>query len=136
MDTFLCKNCGARMDNTMRQCPDCGAINYANVEVLKTVVENKQKEQKAVKRFSFGFVFVGLLFGIVFLCINIAVFLSGAETYLLFDFVISSIASIFLIAFSGVGLIKSERNYVPKGIFISFLVAAGSLALGAWLLLV
>lgn len=136
MDTFLCKNCGARMDNTMRQCPECGAINYANVDVLKTVVENKQKEHNAVKRFSFGVVFVGLLFGIVFLCINIAVFLSGTETYLLLNFLISSIASICLIAFSGVGLIKSERNYVIKGIFISFLVAAGSLALGSWILLV
>ena len=54
MDTYLCKHCGARIDETMQICPKCGALNLINSEVLSEEIKKATYSQKELKKFSSG----------------------------------------------------------------------------------
>ncbi|MDD6673810.1 MAG: hypothetical protein PUE46_07455 [Eubacteriales bacterium] len=46
MKTYLCNTCGKRLDDSIRICPDCGAVNYRNEDVIKDVTKEKSNYHK------------------------------------------------------------------------------------------
>ena len=46
MKTYLCNTCGKRLVDSIRICPDCGAVNYRNEDVIKDVTKEKSNYHK------------------------------------------------------------------------------------------
>ena len=79
MNTYLCKRCGCRLDETMRTCPTCGALNIINSEVLAEEVKQIEHQQKEIKKFSMGFLTVSLIIGLILFIVNISLFISDSS---------------------------------------------------------
>lgn len=79
MDIFLCKRCGQRVDETMRVCPSCGALNIINSEVLAEEVKQVEHQRKEIKKFSMGFLTASLIIGLILFIVNISLFISGSS---------------------------------------------------------
>ncbi len=120
MDTYLCKHCGARIDETMQICPKCGALNLINSEVLSEEIKKATYLQKELKKFSSGVLLISLIIGILLFIANIAM-LFAAEYTKIIAF-IGAVGGAIGFVFSIIGLVKNEP--VNKAVGISICTSA------------
>lgn len=131
METYLCSRCGKRLDSTMKVCPDCGALNPHNAEVIKEAAEQITREGKAVKRFSNGFSVVALIVGMGLFLFHIVALVSGPPSYLAWELFVGAVSGGFTAVVSIIGMVKNEG--IGKAALISGGISLWALLMYAFL---
>lgn len=120
-ETYLCTSCGARIDDSIKNCPVCKSLNYRNPELLEKAVEEEVSYQKNLDSFQNKFIIVTLIGGIVMAIVGFYILVSFEHEYIPAHYYkigtfLSIVASGMTIFFSIYGLIKKE--YVMKIVLI------------------
>ena len=132
METYLCRQCGKRLDASTKVCPDCGSLNPHNLEVIAEVTEQQKSTEKAVKKFSNGMFTATLIAGLLFCIVHIVLLVSDPPSFLTAELFIGAVCGAMAAYFSVIGMTKKEGSMnaalITAG--ISFLL----LIMSVWIL--
>ena len=117
MDTYLCKYCGKKLDSSIRVCPDCGALNPHNEEVITEATKQVVQEYEATKKFTNGFSVVALIVGIGLFLFHMIMLVSDPPSYLAWELFVGAISGGMVVVLTTIGMVKNEG--VGKAVLIS-----------------
>lgn len=129
----LCKQCGKRLDNSVKFCSCCGALNPQNIEIQTIAVEQNVEITQATKKFISGFLVFGILFGALFLIVHMVLLFVAPFSFMKVEAFGGAVAAGMMMVFSIIGLSKKEG--VVKGVFISGGISLGMLLMNIFLML-
>lgn len=123
MEQYLCSKCGTKIDDSVKICPICGALNYKHSEIQELSHQEKIYEDKFSKKFSNTFLSISLIIGIIIFVVSFILMLTS-----IWSTFISAICGGVVIVLSVVGISKKEP--VLRGIVIAIIISFFTLCWG------
>lgn len=115
MNAFLCNTCGERIDETVRNCPRCGAINYNCKDVRAVNAAVVMKTVADARKYNVGMKIATLIFGFVFMIVGFVLIFCGLEEeymFIVLDAFMCTLGGACAVVFSIIGLTRKEFTIV------------------------
>lgn len=119
MNTFLCNTCGERIDETVRNCPRCGAVNYNCKEVRDVNAAVIMKTVADARKYHIGMKIASLILGFIFMIVGFVLISLGLEEeymFIVFDAFMCTLGGACAVVFSIIGLTRKEFTTVVSSI--------------------
>ena len=114
--TWLCNQCGFRLNSTHLTCPVCGAANPGNPQVMSQFSQQMYQQNRATKSFSVGFSVVTLILGIILCLVHMVLLFMDPPIYLLWEVFVGAVSAAGAAVFSIIGMAKKEPVFNAVGI--------------------